>query len=57
MNQQELARAIYREICEIPCHNSGVISCAPETLRNNLSTNLIQKIADKAAEVTLRSAQ
>lgn len=56
MTKEELAKAIYREISEIPCSTSGVIQCAPAVLRDNLSTNLIQEIADKAAEVALKAS-
>lgn len=55
MNKVELSKAIYKAISEIPTHNSGVIEMCPSTLRNHLSSNLIQKIADKAADVAMET--
>lgn len=54
MPRDELVEEIYRELCGLSCHNSGVIACAPEVLRHHLSTNLIYAIAAKAAEVARR---
>ncbi len=47
----KLSNPIEREISQLPCHNNGVISFSEQTLRDNLSTNLIKKIPDKAAEM------
>lgn len=50
MTKSELATRIQRRLQDIPASHGGYISVAPSTLNRVLSRELLERIADDAAD-------